>query len=76
MEIYSDVYTLYCSHKMLLIATGPLSKTENLLSTAVPKYVCEHALQPVGLQLNNATGTLEALAPKFLEAPRAHALEL
>lgn len=30
MKIYSDVYTLYCSHKMLLIATGPLSKTENL----------------------------------------------
>lgn len=26
MEIYSDVYNMYCSHKMLLMATGPLSK--------------------------------------------------
>lgn len=26
MEIYSDVYDMYCSHKILLIATGPLSK--------------------------------------------------
>lgn len=27
MEIYSDVYNMYCSHKMLLITTSPLSKT-------------------------------------------------
>ena len=26
MEIYSDVYNIYCSHKKLLLATGPLSK--------------------------------------------------
>jgi hypothetical protein len=27
IEIYSDVYDMYCSHKMRLTATGPLSKT-------------------------------------------------
>lgn len=27
MEIYSDVYNMYCSHKTLLITTSPLSKT-------------------------------------------------